>query len=92
MVEAYRSGGAAGEDLVPFEGPWVVGVIDIPGDEVALYLVDAPDAAAAGRLVVGRGLRPIRVVDVRWNGLVEAGEPSEIAGAADGNPAPETWG
>lgn len=67
MVETYRSaGGLTPQDPPPIDGERVLSAIDIPGDEVTLYLVDAPDAASAERVVLGHGMRPIRVVDVRW--------------------------
>jgi hypothetical protein len=67
MVEVYRSATEpAGMESGVGGGEPVLGVIEIPGDEVALYLVAVSDAAAAERVVVSRGQRPIRVVDVRW--------------------------
>jgi hypothetical protein len=67
MVETYHSmGGLAPPDPLQVDGVGVLGVIDIPGDEMTLYLVAAPDAVGAGRIVLDRGMRPIRVVDVRW--------------------------
>ncbi len=67
MVEVYRSAAEATEtdSAMGGEEP-VLAVIDIPGDEAALYLLAASDAATAERVVVGRGQRPIRVVHVRW--------------------------
>ena len=67
MVETYHSmGGLTPPGILPVDGDRVLGVIDIPGDELTLYLVAAPDAVGAERIVLERGLRPIRVVDVRW--------------------------
>jgi hypothetical protein len=67
MVEVYRSAvEAPGMESGVGGGEPVFAVIEIPGDEVALYLVAASDAATAERVVAGRGQRPIRVVDVRW--------------------------
>lgn len=68
MVEVYRpSGEPNGTDpLTGVDHDNVVGSIDIPSDELTLYLVEAPDAASAERVMRGRGIRPIRVVDVRW--------------------------
>jgi hypothetical protein len=68
LVEAYRSRGPVddGASVVVAPGA-IVGVIDIPRDEVILYLVHAPDGHAAERLIRDRGGRPIRVVDVRWS-------------------------
>jgi hypothetical protein len=66
MVETYRSRGLTPPDVPAIDGERVLSAIDIPGDEVTLYLVDAPDADTAERLVLGHGMRPIRVVDVRW--------------------------
>jgi hypothetical protein len=75
MVETYRSaGGLTPPDPPVVDGERVLSAIDIPGDEVTLYLVVAPDAGSAERLVLGHGMRPIRVVDVRW----------EIAGTESG--------
>lgn len=76
MVEAYRS--SVGEAVEPrrvdvhVDGTVIVGVIDIPSDEVALFLVIAADASTAGELVRARGLRPIRVVPAHWDGLDDA--------------------
>lgn len=70
MVEAYLAPKAAGERrdvAVDVDGSVVVEVIDIPSDEVALFLVIAADAAAAGEVIRQRGLRPIRVVPARWD-------------------------
>jgi hypothetical protein len=57
----------------------VLGVIDIPGDEMTLYLVAAPDALGAERIVLDRGMRPIRVVDVRWE-IATADEMGRVSG------------
>lgn len=67
MVETYRSAeGLTPPDLPAMDGVRVLSAIDIPGDEVTLYLVDAPDAVSAEHVVLAHGMRPIRVVDVRW--------------------------
>ena len=75
MVEVYRpSADPDGrEPLAGVDRDSVVGSIDIPSEELTLYLVEAPDAASAERVIRGRGIRPIRVVDVRWHldGLFE---------------------
>lgn len=71
MVEAYRSEAASADRrdvAAAVDGTVVVGVIDIPSDEVALFLVLAADAAAAGAVIRERGLRPIRVVAAHWDG------------------------
>lgn len=68
MVEAYRSTAPIGDPASVEDDPaTIVGVIDIPHDEVILYLVHARDGRTAERLIRGRGGRPIRVVDVRWS-------------------------
>lgn len=75
MVEAYRSADVAGGATDPrrieidVDGTVVVGVIDIPSDEVALFLVVAADSLAAGEVVRERGLRPIRVVPASWDAV-----------------------
>ena len=75
MVETYRSAvGSTPPHTALIDGEGVLGAIEIPGDEVTLYLVDAPDAVSAERVVLAHGMRPIRVVDVRW----------EIAGTESG--------
>lgn len=84
MVEAYRAAGSAAEPgagspadqlsapIAP-DGPAVLAVIDVPGDEVVLVVIVAPDAASAERLVSGTGMRPIRVVPVQWDASGAAG-------------------
>jgi hypothetical protein len=68
LVEAYRSRAPVGDATAVVVAPEaIVGVIDIPRDEVILYLVQAPDGGSAERLIRDRGGRPIRVVDVRWS-------------------------
>jgi hypothetical protein len=68
MVEVYRPSGEPGaaEPLARVSGDNVVASIDIPADEVTLYLVAAPDATSADRVIRGSGIRPIRVVGIRW--------------------------
>jgi hypothetical protein len=80
MVETYHSaGGLAPSDRLGVDGVGVLGVIDIPGDEMTLYLVAAPDAVGAERIVVDRGMRPIRVVDVRWE-VATVDETGRVSG------------
>ena len=72
MVEAYRAAGSLIDTLrdLPDQGlyhPTVLAVIDVPGDEVALYVISATDAATAERLVRNGGMRAIRVVPVQWD-------------------------
>jgi hypothetical protein len=71
--------GASSPDPLQVDGDRVLGVIDIPGDEVTLYLVAAPDADGAERVILDRGLRPIRVVDVRWE-VTPFGDPGRVSG------------
>jgi hypothetical protein len=67
MVEVYRPAGDPAALLAPaVDGHTILELIEVPGDEMALVFVAAADAAAAERLVLAGGLRPIRVVDVRW--------------------------
>jgi hypothetical protein len=73
MVEVYRPAGVAlavdhpSRLPAPSAGPTVLAVIDVPGDEVALFVIAAPDAASAERVARDRGMRPIRVVPVQWD-------------------------
>ena len=73
MVEAYRGDGPVvdGPDQVAAPaGTAVLGVIDVPSDEVALFLISAPDAPTAERVVRDRGMQPIRVVPAEWGRAV----------------------
>jgi hypothetical protein len=71
MVEAYRPDAASADSgrrsVIEADGTVVIGVIDVPSDEVALFLVVAADAAAALAVVRDRGVRPIRVVPATWD-------------------------
>ena len=65
MVEAYlaqQAGVELPDSAADVDGDVVVEFIDIPSDEVVLFLVIAADAGAAGEIIRQRGLRPIRVV------------------------------
>jgi len=44
-----------------------------------VHLVAAPDAVGAERIVLDRGLRPIRVVDVRWE-IATVEEAGHVSG------------
>jgi hypothetical protein len=67
MVEVYRPAGERTSPRTPaIDGHTFLDLIAVPGDERALVFVAAADAAAAERLVLAGGLRPIRVVDVHW--------------------------
>jgi hypothetical protein len=80
MVETYTAtGGRTPPDPLPVDGDRVLGVIDIPGDEMTLYMVVASDADGAEQIVLDRGLRPIRVVDVRWE-VKPLEEPGRVSG------------
>jgi hypothetical protein len=90
MVEAYRAAGDAppGSSASPADPEAVVlGVIDVPGDEVALFLIAAPNAATADRVVRDGGGRPIRVVPVRWD-VAPGGNPPMLTPATDGTLEP----
>jgi hypothetical protein len=70
MVEAFRSDPPGHPGLGPgvvAAGVEVLAVIDVPADEVALFLIAAPDAGLAEHLVRDAGMRPIRVVAVQWD-------------------------
>jgi hypothetical protein len=85
LVEAYRPvADRDGMRLVGVDGTGVVGVIDIPGDEVALFLIVAADAEAAARAVGHHGVRPIRVVPANWTLAVrsDGGHVREIPDVA----------
>ena len=87
MVETYRSAGElTAQDPLVIDGVRVLGAIDIPGDEVTLYLVDAPNAVSAEHVVLRHGMRTIRVVDVRWEiagieSMTRIRESPDVAGA-----------
>ena len=76
MVEVYRSADAEAVEgyggREPGDGS-LLGTIDIPSDELTLYLVRARDANAAGSLLRGWGASVLRVtaVDVRVGGLID---------------------
>jgi hypothetical protein len=91
MVEAYRSTALA-DDREPdpdLEGRGgatdgdrtVIGVIDIPADEVALFLIFASDASAAREIVRARGLQPIRVVPASWSVSGDRTNPNRGGGS-----------
>jgi hypothetical protein len=70
MVEVYRPADMAADEPSPLpapDRPTVLAVIEVPGDEVALIVIAAPDAATAERVARDRGMRPIRVVPVQWD-------------------------
>ncbi len=80
MVETYNAArGPSPSDPLPVDGDRVLGVIEIPADEMTLYLVVAPDADGAEQIALDRGLRPIRVVDVRWE-VTAFEEPGRVSG------------
>lgn len=67
MVEVYRSSTdplAANRRRI--SGAFLVGTIDIPADELTLYLVRARNAEAAARLVRDLGASVIRVTAVMF--------------------------
>lgn len=70
MVETYRAAAPGADQPMTSPGPdhpTVLAVIDVPGDEVALIVISAADAATAERFVRDGGMRPIRVVPVQWD-------------------------
>ena len=68
LVEGYRPASSVDLRHVATDGHGVIGIIDIPADETVLFLVATRDAAAAEQAVLDRGVTPIRVVGVRWEG------------------------
>lgn len=78
LVETYRSStGLTEVQAIEVQPGQIVGVLDIPADEMALVLVAAPDAETADRVARARGLRPIRIVPAHWDGT--EGRPSPDA-------------
>ena len=68
MVEAFRPAGGPPLGARPAgDATALLGVIDIPGDETTLFVVETGDADRAVAAIRALGLQPIRVIAVRWS-------------------------